>query len=227
MLGLHRGPLVGAVLTLLFVALGCADSSSSSGGGGTDATLGALAIPGLWVGAADGLQLCFYVSDDGTELTTDPGCELGLGGSSGGLSYDLDVESLGVDQSGQPCGFSIDYELDVPIDRSTGAFGVSGIPSPDGEGELAFSGELTGLNASGVAQWSDGDATCQVGWGANRAAPCNEAAIESCLELQNCCRAILVNPVFFESCNSVVLECNQAECLRVLAGYPQCRDLDL
>jgi len=54
-------------------------------------------------------------------------------------------------------------------------------------------------------------------------AQCGDAAIESCLDLLDCCRAILINPVFFQSCNSVVLQCDQEECLRVLEGYPQCR----
>lgn len=47
-------------------------------------------------------------------------------------------------------------------------------------------------------------------------------AINACLDLQNCCRAILVNPVFFEACNGLVLQCDEARCNAVLAGYPQC-----
>ena len=56
---------------------------------------------------------------------------------------------------------------------------------------------------------------------------CDVSAINACLDLQNCCRAILVNPVFFQSCNSVVLQCDEARCLEVLSGYVQCRSLDL
>jgi hypothetical protein len=56
---------------------------------------------------------------------------------------------------------------------------------------------------------------------------CDVEAVNACLDLQNCCRAILVNPVFFQSCNSVVLQCNEARCLEVLAGYVKCQNLDL
>lgn len=56
---------------------------------------------------------------------------------------------------------------------------------------------------------------------------CNVSAVNACLDLQRCCEAILVNPVFFQSCNSVVLQCNEAQCRAVLDGYVQCRELDL
>ena len=52
---------------------------------------------------------------------------------------------------------------------------------------------------------------------------CTTDAINACLDLQNCCRSILVNPVFFQSCNQVVLQCNEERCSEVLAGYVQCR----
>lgn len=58
--------------------------------------------------------------------------------------------------------------------------------------------------------------------GADPGPPCDEAAIQKCLDLQDCCRAILVNPVFFQSCNNVVLQCDEAQCQEVLDGYPQC-----
>ncbi len=58
--------------------------------------------------------------------------------------------------------------------------------------------------------------------GTGSAGQCEEAAINSCLDLLDCCRAILINPVFFQSCDSVVLQCDGARCLEVLAGYPQC-----
>jgi len=51
---------------------------------------------------------------------------------------------------------------------------------------------------------------------------CDEAAAQTCLDLLDCCRAILVNPVFFQSCNSVALQCDQAQCQEVLDGYMQC-----
>ncbi len=56
---------------------------------------------------------------------------------------------------------------------------------------------------------------------------CTIDAINACLALQNCCEAILINPVFFQSCNSVVLQCNEEQCNALLAGYVQCQGLDL
>jgi hypothetical protein len=56
---------------------------------------------------------------------------------------------------------------------------------------------------------------------------CTTDAINACLDLQNCCRAILVNPVFFQSCNNVVLQCDEQLCNEVLAGYVRCQDLEL
>ena len=56
---------------------------------------------------------------------------------------------------------------------------------------------------------------------------CTTEAINACLDLQNCCRAILVNPVFFQSCNNVVLQCNEQLCNEVLAGYVRCQGLEL
>ncbi len=60
------------------------------------------------------------------------------------------------------------------------------------------------------------------GTGGAGGARCPDEAIDSCLDLLDCCRAILINPVFFQSCNSVVLQCDQDRCLEVLGGYPQC-----
>jgi hypothetical protein len=51
---------------------------------------------------------------------------------------------------------------------------------------------------------------------------CDEAAAPTCVDLLDCCRAILVNPVFFQSCNSVVLQCDEMQCQEVLDGYVQC-----
>lgn len=56
---------------------------------------------------------------------------------------------------------------------------------------------------------------------------CDVSAVNACLDLQNCCRAILVNPVFFQSCNSVVLQCDEEKCLELLSGYVRCESLDL
>jgi len=63
--------------------------------------------------------------------------------------------------------------------------------------------------------------------GAREECECRTTAAENaCLDLQNCCRAVLINPVFFQSCNSVVCQCDEARCNEVLAGYVQCRDTE-
>lgn len=55
--------------------------------------------------------------------------------------------------------------------------------------------------------------------GAGGQCPTIDAA-NACLDLQNCCLAILVNPVFFEACNSLAGLCDEQKCLDALAGYP-------
>ncbi len=90
-----------------------------------------------------------------------------------------------------------------------------------------ISKQLWGLAAAGcLVMFSFGcdDAGGYTGIGGIGGAgpPCDEAAVQTCLDLQDCCRAILVNPVFFQSCNNVVLQCDEAQCQQVLDGYPQC-----
>jgi len=191
------------------------------GGGGGAPRAG---TAGFWSGGSSGIEVCFFVNDQGTRLTSNSQCELSGVSPEGASAYALLVDGIGRDQDGQPCGFDLSYQLDVALDRETGAFGAEFV---DGGAELAFSGELVGLDASGIATRVEGDSTCTVGWGASRVAPCDNAAINACLELQDCCEAILENPVFFQSCDQVVLECNEAQCRAVLAGYPQCQQLDL
>ena len=226
-----------AAVSCLFLCVACGQpgtTGSSTGGVGGNGTGGAggtagstdAAAAGLWVGESNGIRVCFFVEDDGTRLTSSFNCNLAGPLPLAENSYDIDVEGIGRDQNGQPCSFSLSYKLDVAIDVLTGAFGAS-FTEPGGTAELAFSGELTDLTASGVATRVDGDSSCTVGWAASLDARCDESAINACLDLQDCCRAILVNPVYFESCNSVVLQCNEQQCRRVLAGYPQCEQLDL
>ena len=86
----------------------------------------------------------------------------------------------------------------------------------------AFSGEIVGAFASGIARRDLGDSNCRVGWAASPRSQCDDAAINDCLDLLDCCTSILVNPVFFQTCNSVVQQCDQTQCQEVLAGYPQC-----
>lgn len=65
------------------------------------------------------------------------------------------------------------------------------------------------------------------GLGGAEGAQCDVAAVNACLDLQSCCEAILINPVFFQSCNSVVLRCDESACRALLEGYVRCRELDL
>jgi hypothetical protein len=137
-------------------------------------------------------------------------------------SYDIAVDGVGTDENQDRCSFEFGFAGDVPIDPATKSFRVSGFEVPGTDATWSFSGEVTGTTASGVARTESGGSFCQVGWATSKVTPCNEAAVQTCLDLQDCCRAILVNPVFFESCNSVVLQCDQAQCQRVLDGYPRC-----
>ena len=187
-------------------------------------------VPGLWEGEANGFEVCFYIDDEGLRLTNSAMCNVSTKGSGPAprapgrqararRSYDLNVDLVGTDENGAPCSFALSFEEDVYIDQMTNSFRAS--QARDGS-EIAFSGELIGDRASGVARRDSGGSFCRVGWEASKSSQCNEAAIQSCLDLQDCCRLILVSPVFFESCNSVVLQCDQVQCLELLAGYPQC-----
>jgi hypothetical protein len=168
--------------------------------------------------------VCFYIDDDGLKLEQNAMCNVTGQGQpdEASRSFDLSVELVGVDENGAPCSFELSFTKDVAIDQVTNSFRASEVQ--DGA-EVAFSGEIVGDWASGVARRDSEGSFCQVGWATTRSNECteaDEAAIGSCLDLLNCCRAILVNPVFFESCQSVVRQCDQVQCLQVLAGYPQC-----
>jgi len=228
---LHRVGWLAAVGSLVVLSVACDEGGADAGGGaGTGASGGTGAdsgeavptIPGLWEGHANGVDVCFYVSVDGSQLTQSSECNVGGQPEGGSSSYDIGVDLVGTDENGDSCSFDFAFAANVPIDQPTNSFRVSGFEAPGTDAKLSFSGELTGKTSSGVARMESDGSFCQVGWGASRVTPCNEAAIQICLELLDCCRAILVNPVFFESCNSVVLECDPAQCLRVLEGYPQC-----
>jgi hypothetical protein len=179
----------------------------------------AIPEPQLWEGQSRGVDVCFSVAGDGTRLQASPDC--GLSGESG-YSFDLDVELVGVDQDGQPCSFRLRYEDPVTIDQDTNSFRASEIQVAGSDAVYAFSGEIVGAFASGIARRDLGDSNCRVGWAASPRSQCDDAAINGCLDLLNCCTSILVNPVFFQTCNSVVQQCDQTQCQEVLAGYPQC-----
>jgi hypothetical protein len=226
---LHRGwqPVAFGCLAVLFV--GCDDGGDVTGGGGAAGSGGAggtaaapAQIPGLWEGAANGFSVCFYVSEDGQQLMPSAECDVTPESVAGPFSFDLAVELVGTDENGQRCSFDLGFGGDVTIDRETNAFRVVAFRPPGEDVSLSFSGELTGNTASGVARSESEGSSCQVGWAAKPVARCDDAAIQTCLALQDCCESILVNPVFFQSCNSVVLQCNEARCRELLRGYPQC-----
>ena len=201
---------------------GVGGDGGAAGEGGSDGASKA-DTAGLWLGGSSGIEVCFFIDDDGRALTSSSECSLS---AAGARSYDLEVESIGRDENGDPCSFDLSYDFDVAIDPLTGAFGTTFTEAGTGA-ELGFSGTIVDFDASGVATRVEDGSTCTVGWAASREAPCDEAAINACLDLQECCRAILVNPVYFQSCDAVVLQCNEQRCREVLAGYPRCEQLDL
>jgi len=216
-----------AAACLLLLSASCNDDSTGAGGTGGGAGVGGTPaeppsqIPGLWEGESNGVDVCFYIGDDGLRLTPSGMCNVTEQALPGAVdrSFDLSVDLVGVDGEGQPCSFTLSFASEVLIDPVTNSFRASEL---QGDDEVAFSGEIIGDQASGAARRDSGESFCQVGWATTKSTLCDDAAIQSCLDLQDCCRAILVSPVFFESCNSVVLQCDQAQCLSVLEGYPRC-----
>ena len=86
--------------------------------------------------------------------------------------------------------------------------------------QLAVASGLVAFSlACGSSNASPGGAGGDVGGMGGMGGSCTDDAINACLDLQDCCRAILVNPVFFQSCNAVVLSCDGQRCREVLAGY--------
>jgi hypothetical protein len=223
---IHARKLAPAGCLALLVGLcvpACSDEPGSGGGtsgaGGAGGALAPAQFPGLWEGQSRGVDLCFHIADDGLKLEASPDCSL-LGES--GYSFDLDVELVGVDENGQPCSFRLQYEDPVTIDQTLNSFRASEIRTPGDDALYAFSGEIVGEAASGIARRDIGASNCRVGWAASISRECDEAAVNICLDLLDCCREILINPVFFESCNSVAQECDAVRCQTVLDGYPQC-----
>jgi len=229
---IHTRWLAAAGCLALLVGLsgaGCGDEPGPSGGaagaggmGGEAGMGGAPAppqFPGLWEGQSRGVDLCFHIAGDGLKLEASPNCS--LSGESG-YSFDLDVELVGVDQDGQPCSFRLRYADPVTIEQDINSFRASEIRVAGSDAVYAFSGQIVGESASGIARRGVGESNCRVGWAASISRECDEAAVDTCLNLLNCCRATLINPVFFQTCNSVVLECDPVRCQTVLDGYPQC-----
>lgn len=212
---------------LVLLSAGCDDASTggtggAAGTGGAGGTQAQAQIPGLWEGQANGVAVCFYISNDGRQLMSSSECNITAQPDPASRSFDLSVDRVGTDENGDSCSFELGFTADLMIDQKTNSFRVSGFQPSGSDAELSFSGQLIGKRASGVARSVSDGSTCRVGWAATKSTQCDDAAIQSCLDLLDCCRAILVNPIFFESCNSVVLQCDQAQCLQALAGYPQC-----
>lgn len=211
--------------------LGCGEDPGASGGtaglGGMGGMAGEGGVggtpvpvkPQLWEGQSRGVAVCFSIAGDGSELRASPNCS--LSGESA-YSFDLEVELVGVDENGRPCSFALRYEDPVPIYQDGDSFRASEIRVAGDDAEYAFSGQLVDEWASGIAVREAGDSNCRVGWAASISRECDEAATSTCLALFECCAATLINPVFFQTCNSVVEECDQVRCQTVLDGYPQC-----
>ncbi|MBT8464175.1 MAG: hypothetical protein KJO57_05775 [Deltaproteobacteria bacterium] len=226
---IHIRRLAPASCLALLVCLplvGCGEEPGSSGGtaggGGMAGEGGVGGIPApeppqLWEGESRGVGVCFSIAGDGSELRASPSCS--LSGESA-YSFDLEVELIGVDENGQPCSFALRYQDSVPIDQDLNSFRASEIRVAGDDAVYAFSGELVGELASGIAVRNAGESNCRVGWSAtiSRERDCENI----CVDLLECCAAILINPVFFQTCNSVVQECDQVRCQTVLDGYPQC-----
>ena len=228
---IHIRRLAPASCLALLVGLplvGCGEEPGSSGGaagrggmageGGVGGTPEP-APPQLWEGQSRGVGVCFSIAGDGSELRASPSCS--LSGEST-HSFDLEVELVGVDENGQPCSFALRYQDAVPIDQDLNSFRASEIRVAGDDAVYAFSGEIVGESASGIAMRDAGESNCRVGWAATISRECDEAANNTCRELLECCAAILINPVFFQTCNSVVQECDGVRCQTVLDGYPQC-----
>ncbi len=176
-------------------------------------------IVGLWEGHNVGVDVCFYISDDGLTLTKNLDCSLSEDSEH---SFDLGADLGGIDENGQPCSFELRYDEEVAIDQDRNSFRASIVEPPGSGVTLSFSGELVGEVASGTAQREEGGSFCRAGWGASPSSECDDGARDTCLNLLDCCRAILVNPVFFQSCQSVADACDERRCQELLDGYPQC-----
>ncbi|MGB5348326.1 MAG: hypothetical protein WBN10_01915, partial [Polyangiales bacterium] len=223
---IHTRWLAAAGCLALLAALsgvGCGDELGPSGGAAGAGGMGGAPVPpqfpGLWEGQSRGVGVCFHIAGDGLKLEASPNCS--LSGESA-YSFDLAVELVGVDENGQPCSFRLPYADPVPIDQDGNSFRASEIRVLGDDAVYAFSGQIVGESASGIAGRDAGDSNCRVGWAASISRECDDAAINTCLDLLECCEATLINPVFLQNCNSVVGECDQVQCQTVLDGYPQC-----
>jgi hypothetical protein len=94
--------------------------------------------------------------------------------------------------------------------------------------QLALAGcLLLSLLGCGSSEGNPGGGGGDPGVGGVGGAGCNVDDVNACLDLLNCCRLILTNPVFFRSCESVALLCDADRCEQVLAGYTICSAIDL
>ena len=218
---------LGAAGFVILLCAGCwvavpggAGGSSGTGGRGGMGGTGGVEPDVLWERQGNGADVCFNVAGDGERLTPSPGCD--LASRSEANAYQIRAELIGSDDNGDGCSFEFGFTGDVPIDPVTHGFRVSGFQPPGSDAKLSFSGGIDGIRATGVARLETDGAFCEVGWAAQMVTRCDDDARETCLALLECCSAILINPIFFQSCNAVVQQCDRLACQRLLDGYPQC-----
>lgn len=175
---------------------------------------------GLYLSQGNGAQVCFNVAPGGEQLRPSFDCD--LDSQIEANAYQIRAELLGIDGNGDGCSLEFGFAGDVPIDQETGTFRAGELRLSGSDAVFSFLGEITDARASGVARRQTDGAFCEVGWGATRAARCDADADRKCTELLDCCRAILINPVFLQSCQAVVDRCDELECQQALDGYEQC-----
>ena len=121
---------------------------------------------GLWGGSAPVYRMCFYVSEDETQLMPSTACNLE---PSNLVPYSYEMrgeDNAGVDQDGNECGFGFGYEEPVPIVDDT--FAVEGHTPSGSADEFSFNGTFNGDSASGTTTKVNGQSRCDIEWTASR-----------------------------------------------------------
>ena len=152
---------------LLFACCALLILSGEADGCGCDSTLfNAVLRAGAWGDASAGLQTCFYVSPDGTQLIPSAFCNL-QAAPEGAFAFEMrGDDSAGVDQDGNDCGFGFGYDQPVPIVDD--GFAVEGYKPKQSSEEISFNGTFDGETASGTSTKVDGVSRCDVEWTATK-----------------------------------------------------------
>lgn len=162
-------------------------------------------------------EVCFQLSADLGTLAPTVACD-----RDGQTAYSFNIEVAGgVDQDGEPCGFSFSHEapVSVRVDGSFDIFEAGGDPDAD----PVVRGRIQGDAADGEAVIVLGEgANCSILWGASTGPVCREDNEAKCQMLLDCCDSIELIPPILGNCVDVVNDCDGVECLKVLAGYTQC-----